>query len=488
MTILPSPLQALIPRPLAVRPGPGRFELVPGTSIYYAAETLATEAQSLADWLGPWSGQVLPLLGPTGEPPAVGLLLMLTESPVLGAEGYEISITPDLVRLRAHQPAGIFWAMQTLRQLAPAQPGPVHWPVCDIQDLPRYTWRGMMLDVARHFFPVPVVKAVIDRLATYKLNRLHLHLTDDQGWRLMIHSWPRLAEVGGLTAVGGDPGGYYTQADYAEIVAYAAARHITIVPEVDLPGHTNAALSAYAELNRDGMAPAAYTGTRVGFSSLCTDRENTYRFLADVLGEIAAITPGPYLHIGGDEAAATPRPDYLRFIARLQRMVAGLGKQLIGWEEISRAELQPGAIAQAWRSNLVTRAARQGAGVILSPARKIYLDMKYQPLSPLGLSWAGFVEVRQAYNWDPASAIRNLPGEAILGVEAPLWTETVRSLADLDWLAFPRLIGLAEIGWSAQAVRSWGDYRTRLAAQAARLAQQGINFYRSPQVPWPLSS
>ncbi|HNT54911.1 MAG TPA: family 20 glycosylhydrolase, partial [Anaerolineaceae bacterium] len=331
-------------------------------------------------------------------------------------------------------------------------------------------------------------KAVIDRLATYKLNRLHLHLTDDQGWRLMIHSWPRLAEVGGLTAVGGDPGGYYTQADYAEIVAYAAARHITIVPEVDLPGHTNAALSAYAELNRDGMAPAAYTGTRVGFSSLCTDRENTYRFLADVLGEIAAITPGPYLHIGGDEAAATPRPDYLRFIARLQRMVAGLGKQLIGWEEISRAELQPGAIAQAWRSNLVTRAARQGAGVILSPARKIYLDMKYQPLSPLGLSWAGFVEVRQAYNWDPASAIRNLPGEAILGVEAPLWTETVRSLADLDWLAFPRLIGLAEIGWSAQAVRSWGDYRTRLAAQAARLAQQGINFYRSPQVPWPLSS
>ncbi|HNS36538.1 MAG TPA: beta-N-acetylhexosaminidase [Anaerolineaceae bacterium] len=477
-------LQTLIPRPLSLHPGEGQFTFSPSTQIYYADESIAAEAAYLAEWLG----CSLPPQPVSGEIPPGAILLTLTESPVLGFEGYELSITPDQVRLRAHQPAGIFWAIQTLRQLAPAEPGTIHWPACEIQDLPRYPWRGMMLDVARHFFPVATIKSVIDRLALYKLNRLHLHLTDDQGWRLMIHSWPRLAEIGGLAAVGGDPGGYYTQSDYAEIVAYAQARHIMIIPEVDLPGHTNAALSAYAELNRDGQAAAPYTGTRVGFSSLCTDREHTYRFLMDVLGEIAAITPGPYLHIGGDEAAATPRPDYLRFIPRLQHIVTSLNKQMIGWEEISRATLKPGAVAQAWRSSLVTRAARQGARVILSPARKIYLDMKYNPLSPLGLAWAGFVEVRQSYNWNPAYAIRNLPEDTILGVEAPLWTETVRSLADLDWLVFPRLIGVAEIGWTPQSLRLWSDYRSRLAAHAPRLVQQSINFYRSPQVPWVLSS
>jgi hexosaminidase len=357
-----------------------------------------------------------------------------------------------------------------------------------IRDTPRFAYRGAMLDVARHFFQVDDVKAYIDLLAHYKMNALHLHLTDDQGWRIMINSWPKLATYGGSTQVGGGKGGYYTQEQYADIVAFAQARYITIVPEIDLPGHTNSALASYAELNCDGVAPALYTETNVGFSSLCIDKDLTYQFLDDVIGELAALTPGPYLHIGGDEAHSTPKEDYVKFIEKVQAIVQAHGKQVMGWEEIGQVKLLPGTLAQYWNTNgpstpFTQQAVLQGAKVIVSPADRAYLDMKYDAGTKLGLDWAGMTDTRASYGWDPAGRLLGVSEENILGVEAPLWSETLITLQDIEFMAFPRILGIAEIGWSPAGL-SWDEYRERLAAQAPRLQALGVNYYPDPEVPW----
>jgi hexosaminidase len=216
---------------------------------------------------------------------------------------------------------------------------------------------------------------------------------------------------------------------------------------------------------------------------LCIDKDITYRFLEDVIREIAALTPEAYFHMGGDEAHSTPHADYIRFVERVQPIVQAAGKQIVGWEEIANARLLPGSVVQAWRSDLAAEGARQGAKVIFSPASKTYLDMQYDEHTPLGLHWAGYVEVRASYEWDPATQIKGVAESDILGVEAPLWAETLRTSADIERMVFPRLPGIAEIGWSP-AGRSWDAYRLRLAAHGPRFEALGINFYRSPQVPW----
>jgi hexosaminidase len=347
-----------------------------------------------------------------------------------------------------------------------------------------------MLDVARHFFGVADVKRFVDLMALYKLNRLHLHLSDDQGWRIEIKSWPRLTEVGGSTQVGGGPSGYYTQAEYADLVAYAQARYITVVPEIDTPGHTNAALAAYAELNADEQARELYTGTQVGFSTLNVDSAITYQFLDDVIRELAALTPGPVIHIGGDEAAATPHDEYLRFVERIQPIVHKYGKQVAGWEEIGQGTLQPGTLVQYWNTmsprsrEFVVRAVAQGARLIVSPASKVYLDMKYTEATPLGLSWAGYVEAQTAYDWDPASFLPGIDAAAIAGVEAALWAETITTFDDIAFMTLPRLASVAEVAWSPAEARNWEEHRQRLAAQAPRWQALDVHYYPSPQVPW----
>jgi hexosaminidase len=346
-----------------------------------------------------------------------------------------------------------------------------------------------MLDVARHFRSVRDVKRFVDLMALYKLNRLHLHLSDDQGWRIAIDAWPRLATHGGSTEVGGGKGGYYTQAQYADIVRYAAARYITVVPEIDMPGHVHAALSSYPKLACDGKPTPLYTGIDVGFSSLCIDKALTYDFVSDVVGELARLTPGSWIHIGGDEAMATKPAEYVRFVQRVQKIVEAHGKRMIGWEEIGRVKLDRSTVVQHWNTDpgktaLSARAARQGAKVIMSPAEHAYLDMKYDASSPLGLQWAGFTSVQDAYAWDPARQVAGVGAKDVLGVEAPLWGETVRSIRDAEYLAFPRLIGIAEIGWSPARGRSWSEYRLRLGAQAPLLDALRVNFFRSPEVAW----
>ncbi|WP_432107400.1 beta-N-acetylhexosaminidase [Streptomyces sp. AA1529] len=453
-------------------------------------------AEQLAALLRPATGYPLPI---TTRPGRDGIHLRLGGDRALGGEGYRLEVGARAARLTARDAAGLFHGVQTIRQLLPAavearteQPGPWRLAGGVITDTPRYAYRGAMLDVSRHFFPVPAVKRYIDQLALYKINTLHLHLSDDQGWRLAVDSWPRLADYGGGTEVGGGPGGFYTKADYRAIVRYAAARHLTVVPEIDMPGHTNAALASYAELNCDGKAPPRYTGTEVGFSSLCVSLERTYDFVDDVLRELAALTPGRYLHIGGDEAHSTSHEDYVAFMRRVQPLVAAYGKQAVGWHQITAAPA-PGTVAQYWgydrtgaeERRQVAEAARQGTELVLSPADRAYLDMKYDKDTPLGLSWAGYVPVRRSYDWDPARYLEGVPEEAVLGVEAPLWSETIETSAQLEYLAFPRLPGLAELGWSPAATHDWDGYRTRLARQGSRWERMGVNYHRSPQVPWP---
>src|SRR5262245_54433882 len=318
----------VIPAPVAVTPAPGvTFTLGERTAIHTAPGAEGAGAY-LADLLRPPTGLPLPVHA-TGAPgsgsstgldggPGGGIWLLLSgPDPAAGDDGYQMDVTAGAVVIRAGSPAGLFAGIQTLRQSLPPevegrtkQPGPWTVPGGRTVDRPRFAYRGAMLDVARHFFGVDDVLRFIDYLALYKINYLHLHLTDDQGWRIAIDRWPRLATHGGSTQVGGGAGGYYTKAQYQEIVAYARRHFITVVPEIDLPGHTNAALSAYPELACDGKDRPLYTGTAVGFSAVCPDKSVTYDFVRDVLAEIAALTPGPYLHIGGDEAETVPATDY----------------------------------------------------------------------------------------------------------------------------------------------------------------------------------
>ncbi len=491
-----TPMDNVIPLPVSVETTGGTFALTATSDIYVEPGTaeLTAVGQYLADKLAPATGYRMQVLGTTGPPPANGhiYLTVANRDPALGEEGYELTVTQDSVTLAAYRAAGLFRGLQTIRQLLPpsiesatVQPGPWEIAAGTIRDYPRFAWRGAMLDVARHFFGVDDVKRYIDLLAYYKLNRFHLHLSDDQGWRLMIDSWPNLALYGGSAEVGGGPGGYYTQAEYSDLVAYAQSRYITIVPEIDMPSHTNAALASYAELNCDGKAPPLYTGIEVGFSSLSIAIESTFVFVDDVIRELAALTPGPYLHIGGDEAHSTSAADYVRFIARVQEIVQARGKQMIGWEEIAQSELFSTSIVQHWHSDLARTAVQQGAKVIMSPASRTYLDMKYDDSTPLGLDWAGCIDVKEAYTWDPATQVDGVSESDVLGVEAPLWSETLETIEDVEFMTFPRLLGCAEIGWSPETGRNWDEYRLRLAAQGPRWAAMGVNFYRSPQIPWP---
>lgn len=493
------PPHAVIPLPVSLQLGAGHGFTVDSATVIFirgADPDVERIGRFLSDLIGPTPERAPEVRHVTGAPPAGGISLTLDPADAaLGEEGYELAVTSERIALRARRAAGLFHGVQTLRQLLPPEveytaafPRPLRVPAARITDYPRYTWRGAMLDVSRHFASVEDVKRYIDLMALHKLNRLHLHLADDQGWRIEIESWPNLAAYGGSTEVGGGPGGYYTQEQYADLVAYARDRFIVVVPEIDMPGHTNAALASYAELNCDGVAPPLYTGTEVGFSALCVHSDTTYRFVDDVVREISALTPGPYFHVGGDEVEELTAEEYTRFIERVQEIVTSRGKVMVGWDEIAAADLRPGSVIQLWRPDTahieIIEAAARGASLILSPADRIYLDMKYDSATVLGLTWAGVTDVRRAYDWDPAELLEGVRAGAILGVEAPLWAETVGNIRDIEHMAFPRLAAVAEVAWSPPASRSWSEFRTRLGAQAPRWSALGINFYRAPEVPW----
>lgn len=485
----------LIPKPVSVSPAGNQFfELTGKTAIQVTGGSMEAEriGKYLAEKLAPATGFTLAVSNATASPTEGIFLNLVLDDKSIADQGYELSVTDKLVTVKASSGAGLFYGVQTLRQLFPASiesasKATDSWKIAAgvIKDQPSYGLRGSMLDVARHFFSVSDVKRYLDLMSFYKMNVLHLHLSDDQGWRIEIKSWPKLTEVGGSTQVGGGKGGFYTQEEYKEIIQYAAERYITIIPEIDMPGHTNAALASYAELNCNDSATKLYTGIEVGFSTLCTKKEVTYKFLDDVIRELSTITPGPFIHIGGDESHATKKEDYIPFMNRVQQIVKKYNKQVIGWDEIANATMIPGSVAQFWADTANSKmAVRQGAKIMMSPARKAYLDMQYDSTSKFGLHWAAYIEVDSAYIWDPATLVDGIARENIIGIEAPLWSETVSKMDEIEYLVFPRLLGYAEIGWSPAAGRNWEEYKIRLANQGPRMTKMGIDFYPSKKVPW----
>jgi hexosaminidase len=490
------PVAALVPLPVSVERKDGAFEISQGTVIYFnGGNHYELSARFLSDFVGLGVGEPLKVQKLEGAAPSGAIVLTYREG--LGEDGYELTVGGSGITITGGNSSGVFYGVQTLRQLMPPvleyeglrgparDPKPIPVPAVTIRDQPRFAWRGAMLDVARHFFSVDDVKRYVDLMALHKLNRLHLHLADDQGWRIEIKSWPNLTQHGGSTEVMGGPGGFYTQAQYAEIVKYAADRFITIVPEIDMPGHTNAALASYAELNCDGQARPLYTGIEVGFSAFCVDKEITYTFIDDFVREISALTPGPWFHIGGDEVKTLSPEQYVGFINRVQGIVQKHGKRMVGWDEIAPANLLPTSVVQHWRPKTTPKeAVAKGAKVIMSVANKAYIDMKYDAATPIGLMWAGIVDVKTSYDWDPVQMAEGVAESSLLGVEAPLWSETLATINDVEFMAFPRLAAIAEIGWTPQSRRNWEEFRLRLGAQAPRWSALGLNFYRSPQIPW----
>ena len=454
--------------------------------------------------------------------------LVFLRDATLTPEAYALTVTSGNAVVRANALSGVIYALATLRQLLPAAiygdktADKERWvlPCCEIRDEPRFAWRGMHLDSARHFWSVDEVKRYLDVMAMYKLNRFHWHLTDDQGWRIEILSYPLLTQVGAWregTMVGHDfssndgnrYGGFYTQDEIREVVDYAAARGITVVPEIDLPGHMLAALAAYPEL---GCSKGPYTTwTRWGVSDqvLCVGRESTFRFLETVLAEVAELFPGPYIHIGGDECpkgAWEQCPECqakirelglsgdTRFSAeqrlqnyvtrRIQTCLASLGKQAIGWDEILEGDPVPGAVVMSWRGTEGARqAAAQGIDAILTPASHCYFDY-YQAENgegePLGIG--GFVSLEKVYSLNPLDGIDPARAGHILGVQANLWTEYIATPEHLEYMLLPRLLALSEVQWCAPERRDYARFLQALNEHEFPVLDQAGYHYRKQSI------
>ncbi|GAA0239547.1 beta-N-acetylhexosaminidase [Haladaptatus pallidirubidus] len=490
-------LEDVVPVPAETKSTDTGYTITENTVINIRDEVAAGIAELLAGLLRPATGYELPIINGSTRGSSSGISLRLDGAPSdVGEQGYRMQVNPSGVKIRANKSAGLFAGVQTLRQLLPPAiesetEQSVEWTVSGghIRDYPRFDYRGAHLDVARHFFGVDAVKQYVDYLAQYKVNYLHLHLTDDQGWRIEIDRWPNLTDEGADSEVGGTAGGYYTKEEYIELVEYAQDRFITVIPEIDMPGHTGAALESYAELNCDGEKRPEDTGVNVGDTSLCVDKEVTYEFVNDVIKEVAEMTPGPYLHVGGDEAHILSDEEYNTFMDRVIPMVLEHGKQPIGWHQVLGANPPTKTITQYWYPGRdapeVAAAAKEGHEIISSPASRAYLDMNYNDQDGVGQDWAGNTSVKDSYSWDPGTFVDGVNESSIKGPETALWTEFVETVDDIEYMIFPRLPAIAELGWSPKKKTTWIEFRQRLAAQGPRWDIQEINYYQSSQVPWP---
>lgn len=479
-------LRALMPAPRSLDPDGADFEIDAETAITYTRPAAADAAHRLAADLRPATGFELPV----AEAPAEANAIHLREadgSTDIPDRGYRVRSGPEQVTIEAAAMAGFVAAIATVRQLLPGtiesdrkQPGPWLIAGADIRDGPRFGYRGAQLDVARHFFPVADIKRFIDLVAGYKINHLHLHLTDNEGWRLEIESWPRLTEAAAATDIDGGAGGYYTQAEFTEIVEYATARGITVVPEIDMPAHTGAAVMAYPELCH-GDAPRSMPADS---GTLAVDRSRTYDFVEDVLTEVAELTPGPYLHIGADEADTLSDDEYSQFVETVLPLVADTGKRPVAWQEVTAATPTPDTVVQYWKD---TEPPIGDQDVIFSPNTHTYLNFRYAETTPPDgpETWGRRItSVPTSYDWDPGSYYEPVAESAVLGAEFALWSEELATYDDVTYMALPRAAGVAERAWSPPERTGWDGYADRLAAQAPRWCGMGVQYYRSPAVDW----
>lgn len=474
----------ILPKPLEFKENKGSFQINKDTKIFISEKELIDVGTYLQENL-----KLIGKLQVTEEESKENYIKLIVDkkNTELGNEGYTLEVDEKGVILKGMKAEGIFRGIQTLKQLLPSEIvgekiiEEIKWnmPFVEIKDKPEYEYRGIMIDVTRHFFSVEELKRQIDILSNYKINKLHLHLSDDQGFRLEIKKWPKLTEVGGKTAVNGDKGGYYTQEEFKELVSYAKERYIEIIPEIDMPGHTNAMMAAYDFLNKDGKVKSSYVGIDVGFSSLMCRDEKTYEFIEDIIKEIAEISPSKYIHIGGDEADATPKEDYDYFVGRVTKMVQKYGKTPIGWDPIDTSnEIDDKTVLQNWKDSN-QKAVEKQMPIIVSNAGKAYLDMKYSSTTQYGLQWAGFNPIEDAYNWDPTDYA---PKELVLGVEAPLFSENIKDRKGLDYMIYPRILGHAEIGWTPKGNRNFKEYKYRLNEQAKRLELGEVGYFKDSNI------
>jgi hexosaminidase len=509
---------SIVPLPAKSETKKGDFQLTSGTKIFVDAASEQT-GRYLTAQLQRLSGQSIPVQQGADSK---GNILLTTNGakPGLGSEGYELTVNADSVVIRG-APAGLFYGVQSLLQLLPLSSSntppatnSLQIPCVQIEDQPRFKWRGLMLDVARHFFTKEEVKQLLDAMVIYKINTFHWHLTDDQGWRIEIKKYPRLTEVGawrksvgfGLdpkstTAYGpeGRYAGYYTQDDIREVVAYAKERHITIVPEIEMPGHASAALAAYPQLSCTGGPFTTDLPGGIFDGVFCAGNDESFSFLQNVLSEVFELFPGKYVHIGGDEVLTNNWHNCVKcqarmkqegfkndselegyFIRRMTKFIASRQRIPIGWSEIAHDGLADDTAIMDWVGGAV-EAATAGHDVVMAPLADCYFDhYQSQDHSTEPHSIGGFLPLQQVYAFEPIPT--NLPPQFqshILGAQANLWTEYIPSFKHVEYMVFPRLCALAEVVWSPKASRNWDDFQRRMQSQYPRLDELGIN-YRHP--------
>lgn len=520
-------LPAIIPRPLAVEARPGAFRLTSQTRIVLTSADGGFKATAayLARALRISTGYPIQILESASVPARDCIVLQAGGDAGIGEEGYLLTVDPKRILLEARSDPGMFYAAQTLLQLFPAQVYSGHqvkgprWelPAVRILDQPRYRWRGMMLDVSRHFFPKEFVKEFLDYLAMHKMNVFHWHLNDDQGWRIEIKQYPKLT---GVSAWRVDRenlhwssrpeqrpgeiatyGGYYTQEEIKEIVEYAAERHITVVPEIEMPAHCTAVLAAFPELSCTGGPFTVPTGGLWPIKDIyCGGNDSVFTFIENILTEVAEIFPGRYIHIGGDEAnkaewkrcpkcQARITAESLQdeaglqsyFITRIESILTAKGKRLIGWDEILEGGLAPEATVMSWRGTKGgIEAARSGHDVIMTPTSFCYFDYYQGDWRQEPIAWGGYIPLKTVYAFEPTPA--ELTGEEarhVLGAQGNLWAEHIPDAWKVQYMVLPRMAAMSEAVWSSSGNRDWADFSSRLRAQLKRYSAIGLAYARS---------
>lgn len=522
-----STANSIVPKPVSVKAKPGTFTITDQTSLLIPQgnKEMQRLARFFADKLHLAGGPDLKVVETTGAVKNSNtiLLSMVGGNADAPSEGYGLKVTPRQVQVSAESGAGLFYGIQSLLQLMPAEvckPSPAGtvktWNIAcvEISDHPRYPYRGMHLDVSRHFFPASFVKRYIDLIAMYKMNRFHWHLTDDNGWRIEIKKYPKLMETAAWHVdhenlpwnerPAGQPGekagygGYYTQDEVRDIVQYAADRYITIIPEIEMPAHSVAVLSAYPGLSCTGGPFRVPTGSYwPDIDILCAGNDSVFTFMEDVLTEVIALFPSQYIHIGGDEADKTNwkscpkcqarmKAEGLKdekelqsyFIKRIEKFIVSKKRKIIGWDEILEGGLAPEATVMSWRGvEGGIAAARMGHDAIMTPGSYCYFDHYQADPSTEPKAIGGFTTLKKVYSYEPT------PGELtkeearhILGAQGNLWTEFIQTPAHVEYMAFPRAIALSEVVWSPKSSRNWLDFRHRMKDQFKRLQFMKVNY------------
>jgi hexosaminidase len=514
---------AVIPQPVKVTERAGQFALTDKTVVWADAAS-APIARQFARLVEPATGYTLRVrIGGAAPANSIAFHRDRRLAKQLGPEGYTLDVRAGRIVARAPELAGLFYAIQTMRQLLPpeilrdAPVGGTAWtmPAVAIEDYPRFSWRGAHLDVGRHFMPKEFVKKYIDLLALHKMNTFHWHLTEDQGWRIEIKQYPKLTDIGawrketvvGRPRRGEEPqydgkrhGGFYTQEDAKEIVAYAKARFINVLPEIEMPGHAVAAIASYPELGVTGQ-PMEVAGRWGVFSDILNAEPSTIQFMQNVLTEVLGIFPSRYIHIGGDEADKTkwktdpriqarikelglPNEDALQswFIRQMDAFLTAHNRRLVGWDEILEGGLAENAVVMSWRGTAGgIAAARAGHDVVMAPTSNTYLDyaQSKDPSEPVGQSAVLPLETVYAYEPMPADLEPKFASH-VLGAQAQVWTEYMADPKAVEYMAFPRLTALAEVVWTPAARKDYADYLKRLDADAARLRALDVNFHPLP--------